>query len=194
MQDEEIKEFIGHSYSGAKNLMALLENLLEWSRVQIGSISFTPSQLHVESIVDEIFSLFHQFAKTKNINLEKKIDEGTTVFADKNMLTTILRNLVSNGIKFTNDGGVIEISAGVRDNKTFIVVKDSGIGITEENLKKLFRIDLSFSTPGTNKERGTGLGLLLCYELAQKNKGKISVESEVGKGTKFILTLPTSKS
>ena len=191
LHDEEKKEFIEHSYSGAKNLMALLENLLEWSRVQIGSISFTPSQLHVESIVDEIFILFHQFAKTKNIKLEKKIDEGTNVFADKNMVTTILRNLVSNGIKFTNDGGVIEISAGVRDNKTFIVVKDSGIGITEENLKKLFRIDLSFSTPGTNKERGTGLGLLLCYELAQKNKGKISVESEVGKGTEFILTLPS---
>jgi PAS domain S-box-containing protein len=190
LQDEEIKEFIGHSFSCAKNLMALLENLLDWSRMQIGNISFSPTQLNVGVVVDEIFGLFFQNAKSKNIKLEKNIDIGITAFADKNMLTTILRNLVSNCIKFTNEGGVIEISAEVSENKVDVLVKDSGVGIAEDNLKKLFKIDSSFSTPGTNKERGTGLGLLLCNELAQKNKGKISVESELGKDTKFTLTLP----
>lgn len=190
LQDDEKKEFIGHSYQAAKNLMALLENLLEWSRMQIGSISFSPSELDIDSITTAVLDLFAQNARSKNIKLEKRIDSGIKAFADKNMFKTVLRNLISNGIKFTKDGGTITISANVQTGYVSISVRDSGVGIGEENLRKLFKIDSGFSTLGTNKERGTGLGLMLCKELVNKNGGDIHAESELGKGTKFIFTLP----
>lgn len=190
LQDDEKKEFIGHSYQAAKYLMALLENLLEWSRMQIGSISFSPSELDIDSITTGVLDLFAQNARSKNIKLEKRIDSGIKAFADKNMFKTVLRNLISNGIKFTKDGGTITISANVQTGYVSISVRDSGVGIGEENLRKLFKIDSGFSTLGTNKERGTGLGLMLCKELVNKNGGDIHAESELGKGTKFIFTLP----
>lgn len=190
LQDDEKKEFIGHSYQAAKNLMALLENLLEWSRMQIGSISFSPSELDIDSITTAVLDLFAQNARSKNIKLEKRIDSGIKAFADKNMFKTVLRNLISNGIKFTKDGGTITVSANVQTGYVSISVRDSGVGIGEENLRKLFKIDSGFSTLGTNKERGTGLGLMLCKELVNKNGGDIHAESELGKGTKFIFTLP----
>lgn len=190
LPDEEKREFIGHSYEASKNLMALLENLLEWSRIQIGSAAFNPTKLELEPIVDEVFSLFAQNAKTKNIKLDKMLEPDTAVTADKNMLKTIIRNLISNGIKFTTEGGTVSLAAEAHADSTQIAVKDSGIGIKSENLDNLFRVDGGFTTPGTNKERGTGLGLALCKELVEKNHGKIRVESEPGKGTKFIFTLP----
>lgn len=190
LQDEEKKEFIGHSYQATKNLMALLENLLEWSRIRIGSVAFSPVKLDLDAIVEDIFSLFAQNARSKNIRLEKRVDKNICVLADKNMLKTILRNLISNGIKFTREGGTVAIFAEEQDNLIKITTQDSGIGISKENIEKLFRIDANHTTLGTNKERGTGLGLALCKELIEKNRGKIWVESELGKGTKFILTLP----
>jgi PAS domain S-box-containing protein len=190
LQEEEIKEFIDHTHQSAKNINALLENLLEWSRVQIGVIAFEPTQVVVESIFDDIISLFNQNARNKKIRLEKKVDPGLKVLADKNMFKTILRNLVSNGIKFTKEGGTITVSAAEDDKFIKITAQDSGVGISEENIKKLFRIDVNYTTQGTNRERGTGLGLILCQELVVKNGGKIWVESEIRKGTRFIFTLP----
>lgn len=193
LQDEEKREFIEHSHQAAKSLMALLENLLEWSRVQSGNVSFSPTKLNVASIVDEVYHLFSQNAKGKAIKLEKYIDTSIEILADKNMFKTILRNLISNGIKFTGNGGSITISADVQSDHVKICVKDSGVGISEKNLRNLFKINSSFSTLGTNKERGTGLGLMLCKELINKNAGDIHVDSELGKGTKFIFTLPKYK-
>lgn len=190
LQDEEIVEFIGHSHQAAKNLNALLENLLDWSRIQIGSIPFDPALVAVELLVDDVFNLFYQNAKNKLIKLEKHLPTEVKVFADKNMFKTILRNLISNGIKFTPEGGLVTVSAEIIDKYVKITVKDSGVGISEQNIQKLFRIDMNFSTQGTQKERGTGLGLILCKELIVKNGGHIWVESEVTKGTKFIFTLP----
>ena len=190
LQDEERTEFIGHSHQAAKNLHALLENLLDWSRIQTGSIPFEAAHIGIESIIDDIFNLFYQNAKNKSIKLEKRLDPSIKVFSDKNMLKTILRNLVSNGIKFTPEGGTVTVAADLEDKFVKVTVKDSGVGISEQNLQKLFKIDVNFSTQGTHKERGTGLGLILCKELVEKNGGKIKVESEVGNGTKFIFTLP----
>jgi PAS domain S-box-containing protein len=190
LQTEEIQEFIGHSHQAAKNLNALLENLLEWSRIQIGKIAFEPAEIDVESIFEDIFSLFNQNARNKKIRLEKKVDSNLKAIADKNMFKTILRNLISNGIKFTREGGQITVSAEKENDFIKISAQDSGVGISDENISKLFRIDVNYTTQGTNKERGTGLGLVLCKELVEKNGGKIWVESEVGKGTRFILTLP----
>jgi signal transduction histidine kinase len=193
LQTEEIQEFIGHSHQAAKNLNALLENLLEWSRIQIGKIAFEPAEIYVESIFEDIFSLFNQNARNKKIRLEKKVDPDLKALADKNMFKTILRNLISNGIKFTKEGGSIIVSAEGENDFIKISAQDSGVGISEENIGKLFRIDGNFTTQGTNKERGTGLGLVLCKELVEKNGGKIWVESEVGKGTRFIFTLPKAQ-
>lgn len=190
LDDEEKREFIGHSHQASKNLMALLENLLEWSRIQIGNNAFEPEEVALEPIIEEIFSLFNQNAKSKNIQLVKNIDSEVNVVADQNMIKTILRNLISNGIKFTNDGGTVSISAEEQNEFIKISVSDSGVGISKENINKLFKIDGGFTTPGTTNERGTGLGLVLCKELVEKNGGKISVESEPGRGTKFIFTLP----
>jgi PAS domain S-box-containing protein len=193
LQTEEIKEFIGHSHQSAKNINALLENLLEWSRIQIGKIAFEPTEIEVESIFDDIISLFNHNARNKKIRLEKRVDPELKVWADKNMFKTILRNIVSNGLKFTKEGGTITVSAEEGNDFVKITAQDSGVGISEENINKLFKIDVNYTTPGTNKERGTGLGLILCKELVEKNGGKISVKSEIGKGTKFIFTLPKAR-
>ncbi len=193
LHDDEKKEFIGHAHQAAKNLNALLENLLEWSRIQIGGIIVEPETINVEHIFDEIMNLFAQNAANKKIRLSKSVNPDFTVFADKNSVKTILRNLVSNGIKFTNVGGGIYVSAEIDGEFAKICVQDSGIGISQENIDKLFRIDVNYTTFGTNQERGTGLGLILCKELVEKNNGKIWVESEVSRGTKFIFTLPMKK-
>jgi signal transduction histidine kinase len=160
------------------------------SRIQTGNIAFEPGEMELKPIIEEIFSLFAQNAKSKNIQLVKTINSGANVVADQNMIKTILRNLISNGIKFTNDGGTVSLSVEEQNDLIKISVIDSGVGIYKENINKLFRIDGGFTTPGTNKERGTGLGLVLCKELVEKNGGKISVESEPGRETKFIFTLP----
>jgi PAS domain S-box-containing protein len=190
LQMEEVKEFIGHSHQSAKNLNALLENLLEWSRIQTGNFAFEPSKVNVESVFDDIISLFNQNARNKKIRIEKNVDTAKDVFADKNMFKTIVRNLVSNAIKFTKENGSVYLTALANEKFVTISVQDTGIGLSQANIDKLFRIDVNYTTPGTNQERGTGLGLILCKELVEKNGGKIWVESEIGKGTKFIFTLP----
>jgi len=194
LQTEEIKEFIGHSNQAAINLNALLENLLEWSRIQTGNFTFHPSRVNVTAVFDDIISLFNQNARNKKIKIEKNVDAALYVVVDKNMFNTIMRNLVSNGIKFTKEGGNVYLTAIANEKFVNIAIQDSGIGLSQENISKLFRIDVNYTTPGTNKERGTGLGLVLCKELVEKNGGKIWVESELGKGTKFIFSLPKNDS
>ena len=193
LKTEEVKEFIGHSHQAATNLNALLENLLEWSRIQTGNFPIEPLKVNVESIFDEMISLFDQLARNKQIRLEKKVDADLYVRSDKNMFKTIMRNLVSNGIKFTKENGSVCLTANANHNSVIISVSDTGIGLSQENINKLFRIDLNYTTLGTNKERGTGLGLILCKELVEKNGGKIWAESEFEKGTKFIISLPTTE-
>ncbi|HAB50703.1 MAG TPA: hypothetical protein DCE80_00760, partial [Ignavibacteriales bacterium] len=194
LQTEEIKEFIGHSNQAAINLNALLENLLEWSRIQTGNFTFHPSRVNVTALFNDIISLFNQNARNKKIKIEKNVDAALYVVVDKNMFNTIMRNLVSNGIKFTKEGGNVYLTAIANEKFVNIAIQDSGIGLSQENISKLFRIDVNYTTPGTNKERGTGLGLVLCKELVEKNGGKIWVESELGKGTKFIFSLPKNDS
>lgn len=188
--DNEIREFINHSFHAAKNLNSLLENLLEWSRVQIGNTTFDPTSINVGLVFNEVIELFSQNANNKKIKIFKRGETNINVYADKNMFKTIIRNLVSNGIKFTSVGGSVTLSTMEVDNSVRIIICDSGIGISPDNIDKLFRIDINHTTPGTNKERGTGLGLILCNELIKKNGGTIQIESELGKGTLFIVTLP----
>ncbi len=168
----------------------LLTNLLEWSRLQTNSINVVLSPVSLEAIVDQSKTTILPKAVRKNIEIVCQCDRDFMVLADENMLHTVMRNLLSNAVKFTVEGGKITLSGERKDGEVVISVKDTGVGIREEDMSKLFRIDSNFSTKGTNKESGTGLGLILCKEFIQKMKGHIWVTSEVGKGTEFFISLP----
>ncbi len=170
----------------------LLQNLLEWSSSQTGRMQVKPAAINLPSLVHQNIQLLAEKAKTKNINLFSHLDEDApSVFADKDMLDTIIRNLLSNAVKFSHKEGVIQVfSKKVADNLVEISVSDTGVGITAEDIDKLFKIEITQTTPGTAKEEGNGLGLILCQEFVEKNGGTLGVESEVGKGSRFYVCLP----
>ena len=128
-------------------------------------------------------------AEKKNINLINNIQSEVFVLADANMLTTVVRNLISNAIKFTHENGEVKVEGMIQDNMYQVCIIDNGVGIAQENIDKLFNVDSHYTTPGTTNEQGTGLGLIICREFIEKHNGKIWVESELGKGTKFCFTL-----
>ncbi|MCX6154908.1 MAG: ATP-binding protein [Candidatus Kapabacteria bacterium] len=187
----ELKELSINMKDSADNLYKLLENLLEWSRMQRGITEFEPDLWILFHIVNENIYLLNEFAKQKNIKIYNKIPEKFEIAADYNMINTVFRNLISNAIKFTHRGGEIEIgiSSFNSDSHQKIYVKDSGIGINDELKGKLFKIDERVSRKGTENEPSTGLGLLLCKEYIEKYNGKIWLESEVDNGTTFYFTL-----
>ena len=190
MSEEKIKYFHNNLYQISKNGYELLVNLLEWSRSQMGSIKFNPERYNLYALVKETFSLYSAKANEKEILLTNNLNENSDIFADKNMLKTIFRNLVANALKFTERGGVIEISEKDSKDSKEIIIRDTGVGINPEDINKLFRLDVNYTSEGTEDEGGTGLGLLLCKEFINKHGGKIHVESKVGFGSKFIFTLP----
>jgi signal transduction histidine kinase/ligand-binding sensor domain-containing protein len=189
---EKTERFLSLIYRSSVNGNELLENLLQWSRAQTGRISFEPVQLLLFDVAENVLSLLEIEAQRKSILVTQAIEPGTIVFADENMLQTILRNLISNAIKFTKENGVITISAYENTSMAEISVADTGVGIPPENVKLLFDVGTNISTRGTASESGTGLGLILCKEFVERNGGKISVESEPGKGSRFNFTLPRS--
>ncbi|MCK5171454.1 MAG: HAMP domain-containing histidine kinase, partial [Bacteroidales bacterium] len=189
------KKFISNIYYSIHNTYKLLENLLLWSRTQRGIIDFNPEPENLYLILVEIIELLSQSATNKSINIKNEISEDIFVKADKNMLSSILRNLISNAIKFTHKGGEIIIEAQLRNDKNkqdFIEISvcDNGIGIKSEIKSKLFSISENISTKGTKNESGTGLGLILCKEFIEKHGGKIGAESELGKSSIFHFTIP----
>ncbi|MBN1599635.1 MAG: hypothetical protein JW894_15175 [Bacteroidales bacterium] len=188
--DEKKVQIIDVLYDSTQNVYNLLENLLQWSRSQRNVIEFKPKKVSLKDMTFTVFSIFKHAADDKKIKLNLDIEEDISIYADESMLNTILRNLVSNAIKFTPKGGSVTISAVREKNNVLFKIKDSGVGMDEVRLKKLFRIDSHQSTEGTNKEKGTGLGLILTKEFVLKHRGEIWVESEVGKGSVFNFRLP----
>lgn len=188
---KEILKFITDVHSTARGVYNLLETLLDWSRVQRGKMPFKPEDINLREIAALNTDLFRGNAKHKHINLENNINHDITVFADKNMIDTVFRNLISNAIKFSHNFGIVAVSAQSLERAVMITVEDNGIGMNKEEMDKLFRIDVHHTTPGTFDEKGTGVGLILCKELVEMNGGDIRVESEKGKGSRFIFTLPT---
>ncbi|MFA6571531.1 MAG: ATP-binding protein [Bacteroidota bacterium] len=194
LNQDEIRELANDMHSSAEHLFKLLENLLQWSRLQRGVIEYNPDNFQVSKLVQLILLLLQAVANQKKIKLINKIPEDLYLLADVNMVNTIFRNLISNAIKFTKIHGKITISSKKENDKfARLFVADDGIGIEPEDLKKLFRIDSNHSTAGTANEKGTGLGLILCKDLVEKNNGKIEVESKVNSGTTFSFTLPLGK-
>ena len=177
---------LGHSI---ENLSALLDNLLGWSMSQMGKIEQHPAEVNLYAIVKENISLLEMNAQTKNIQVENFVKDGVAIYADSNMTSFVIRNLLSNAIKFTKDEGHIKISSKAVDNHIYLSVSDNGIGISADDLDKLFKIGQHFSTQGTAKEKGTGLGLILCKEFVEKNNGRLLIESVLQKGTKITVVL-----
>jgi signal transduction histidine kinase len=163
---------------------------MELSQSQTGRMEFNPDFFELVDIIDDTELLLSGSIEQKSISLSKILPSNTPVFADKKMVSTILRNLISNAVKFTHPGGKISISVEEKQDELIVSVSDNGIGISEVNREKLFKIDQSYSSPGTKNEIGTGLGLILCKDFVEKHGGKIWVESELGKGSEFKFTIP----
>jgi signal transduction histidine kinase len=169
----------------------LLNNLLTWSRAQRERIEFEPVEFNLSKLIEININLHRIAAEKKGIKLVSIYDENQKAFADREMINTVLRNLINNAVKFSGEGNSIEIKTKTENSHIKVLIKDQGIGISEENLKKLFRIDVKFKSSGTSGEKGTGLGLILCKEFVEKNHGQIKVESVLGKGSTFSFTVPT---
>jgi signal transduction histidine kinase len=194
LSQEEMKEVVSEVKLSTKSLSDTLENLFQWASSQMQGILAQPEVTDIKDIVDNNIDLLHEAARQKNIQLLNNITEPTNIYADTNQVKLIVRNLLSNAIKFTpNDGKIIiDLLATSTTDADFITlhVWDNGIGISPENIEKLFNKDSNYTTAGTNNELGTGLGLILCKEFAEANGGYIRCESEIGKGTAFFVQLP----
>jgi signal transduction histidine kinase len=192
LSKEEIQALAKDLDKSLKNLFALLENLLEWSRSQTGAIEFKPEAFDLSELVHMNIELLTAQAATKEITLAYTNPQVLTVLAHKNSVTTVIRNLISNAIKFTPKGGTITLSASKSNEEALVSIADTGVGMSKEVIDKLFRIDAKHSTKGTADEKGTGLGLVLCKDFVEKNNGNIGVQSEEGKGSTFYFTLPAA--
>jgi signal transduction histidine kinase len=197
----------GAVHRSARRVMDLLENLLQWSRIQMGRMPYEPKALVLSQIVDQNVKLLMVNATKKNIILSSQITTDLSIYVDEYMIHTIFRNLISNAIKFTPPGGQVTVSArigyGEQDQQDIsffyypffasfveVSISDTGVGISEKDIGNLFQIEVHHSTIGTAQEKGTGLGLIMCYEMVKRNGGEIWVESELGKGTVVKLSLP----
>jgi two-component system, sensor histidine kinase and response regulator len=187
---EDILNYLKTFYHTSKQGYNLLDNLLNWSKSQTGKIEVNTVVINLREIVEENVTLLYSQAQAKKIEMNNHVPENLMAAADLNMVLTVVRNLLSNAIKFTNEGGKIEIHGKSGNNHVEISVEDTGVGISPEDLEKIFRIDIKHSTSGTANERGSGLGLVLCKEFIEKNFGLLKASSEIGKGSRFWFTLP----
>ncbi len=186
---EELQELARELDKSVLKINSLLENLLQWSRAQTGKIKFQPEFFDLGPVVSETINLYSGSAREKNVEIIDSAGDYV-VYGDLNMTETIVRNLLSNAIKYSNPGDQVEIASRKLNGFLEVMVKDEGLGISEEDQQKLFRTDSLFSTYGTYDEKGSGLGLLLCKEFSEKQGGSISLESKVGEGTVFRFTIP----
>lgn len=189
---DKIENLATNINKSAQSSFNLLDDLLNWARAQQGNIPFNPVNLSLTDICNDVLIILNPTANAKTIVINCLAEDNLNIFADIDMIKAVLRNLVSNAIKFTKNGGAININAEQTDSNVTILVSDNGIGIAPDDLKKLFDISEVLTTKGTAEETGTGLGLLLCKEFVEKHGGKIWVESEVGKGSDFKFTLPNN--
>jgi len=194
---EQIESFVNVINNSSQKGYVLLENLLEWSRSQSGKTKIKPENFEITELVYENYDLIKEKASQKDIKIEMDCKNKHSIYADKNMINTVIRNLLSNALKFTNKNGKITIKTETIENlkqkdKNCLKVEiaDTGIGIKTEDIDKIFDIEYSISTKGTNSEKGTGLGLVLCKDFIEKNDGRIWAVSELEKGSSFIFTLP----
>ena len=190
LSSPEGKQYINILNEQAEDTNGLLESLLTWSRSQSNQLTYLPENIDLEEIISDTLESLQNVANLKNIKITFSNLGSNHIYADKNMLTTVLRNLVSNSIKFTPSKGKIDVTILERLDNFEFTVKDNGVGLKGDQIYKLFNSNVNSSSPGTNNEKGTGLGLLLCKEFVEKHGGKIWAHSKPGKGSEFIFTIP----
>lgn len=190
ISNEDREKYIKYILENSQKTHELLENLLEWSRSQTGTLKFTPSRIDIKTLINGVIDVTKSAADNKNIKLTSALKKTFNINADKEMLKTILRNLITNAIKFTHEKGLIVVHAVKNDTEVVISVVDNGVGIKKENIEKLFNITEFSSTQGTNNEKGVGLGLIICKEFVEKHGGMIGVKSELEVGSTFYFTIP----
>lgn len=193
LSETEIKDSVINMHNSAKKVYELMQNLLEWTQVQTGRLKVEKSKIDLCEISNEILELYRDTAANKKVKLDSEISCTINLYADRYMIETVIRNLISNAIKFTNPGGIVSLNASVNGVLVEITVLDTGVGIAKENQNKLFKIDAQYRRDGTANEKGTGLGLILCKEFVEKNNGTIRIESKENEGSKFTFTVPLYK-
>jgi signal transduction histidine kinase len=193
MSRENISDLALILNDSAKGGYAILQNLLDWSRSETGLLKFNPESLNLRIVVNESLENVQLQVANKGISAISELNEDFFIFTDKNMIDTVLRNLISNAVKYTYKKGTVVVRAKRNTKECIITVKDSGIGIEKEKVETLFRLENSLSLPGTEKEQGTGLGLKLCKEFTERMGGRIWVESKEGKGSEFNFTIPVKE-
>ncbi len=190
MDDETKLDLIKDIQHSAKLNFNLLEKMLEWAMSQSECIPFKPEPLNLKTVISDSSSFAAYQANQKQIEIKTETQADLNIFADENMLTSLLRNLISNAIKFTPENGTISIYYEDRPTDIKLSIKDTGVGMSADNIAKLFRIDTKVQTVGTKEEKGTGLGLLICKDFVDKHRGEIWVESKLEHGSEFIMTFP----
>lgn len=190
LESDQQKEILQSLHMLSRNYLKLLDNLLQWARVQTRRLKTEPTHYDVSEVITEVINFYRPYALDKQIRLKAEDIKPVAVFSDKNILRLVLRNLISNAIKFTQPDGEVHVSLVEMENQVEIIVQDNGLGMTDQVLQNLFRIDKTSSSPGTAGEKGTGLGLILCREFVEMNHGKISAESRHGYGSTFRFTVP----
>lgn len=193
MEHSEIVELSKKINITVKNQYNLLENLLQWASIQTNRMQVFPQTINLYQTFKDVCGILMSNAEKKSITFVNNIPSEHNVVADRLMLRSVIHNLITNAIKFTFNDGTIHFSSKISNENIVFCVKDSGIGLSDEVLEKLFKIDVHHSTLGTNKEKGTGLGLILCKEMIEKNNGSIYAEKNAGPGASFCVTLPMSK-
>jgi signal transduction histidine kinase/Tfp pilus assembly protein PilF len=193
LNKQELQELVAELDKSVLKISNLLENLLQWSRSQSGKMQHFPENIAVYEVVRENMNLFSATARGKGIEITDQVSPQVYVLADRNMLDTVIRNLLSNALKYTDKGGKVSIGSELSDGMVCVTVTDTGTGIPEQDQEKLFRPDAFYSTYGTRDEKGSGLGLMLCREFVEKLGGKIWFESKEGKGSRFIFSLPAGE-
>jgi len=188
---EEVKELSIDMYNVASGLFNLLENLMQWSKIQTGGMEFLQTNFDLKELIENSLKLFNANANKKSIKISSEIPSGLKVYADRNMMDTVIRNLLSNSIKFTPRNGSVRIFSEKKNGVIYISIEDTGIGMDEEQINSLFIIGKQYSERDTENEKGSGLGLILCKEFIEKNGGNVSVKSEKGKGSVFSISIPS---
>jgi signal transduction histidine kinase len=192
MSDTEVLEMMTSMYESSQNLYKLLDNLLEWSRIQSGKIQHNPITMQLSTLIMMNIDLLIPTAKQKNIRLVNQVSSKCLVYTDVNIINTVIRNLISNSLKFSFPGSEIVINAHTYDDRFVeICVSDSGTGMSEIVREKLFKLDCHITSKGTGEETGSGLGLILCNDLVKLNGGNIRVESKLNEGTRIYFTVPS---
>ena len=192
-QEKQYKKFelyTEHIKKSTKNVHTLLTNLLDWARLQTGSLKYDPDFFDMDKVLEEVLAFADVSAFQKKITITNSIPQDLKIYGDKNMINTVLRNLISNAIKYSNINGRVDVTAILQNEIVEFSVKDNGIGMKEEDIDKLFKIDVNYTTKGTSDEKGTGLGLILCKDFVELHEGKIWIESEFEKGTTVKFNIP----